>query len=179
MTPSPQTDPKKILEARAALLARQPSADDQATVVSEAAVVQLGRERLGIPAALLREIVPTPPVAQLPKLPAWLPGIVQLRGELLTVLDLRQWLGIRSTEPTPFLAIVQGSQGSIAIAVEEVLGFTEVREDALDEGHALGGDSGLTLGVTRDLTLLLNVEKILGDSRLLVSQGAAGRGRGK
>jgi purine-binding chemotaxis protein CheW len=57
----------------------------------------LGRDELALPIASVREIGYLPEVTPLPNIPSWIRGIVQIRGEILSVVDCRMLFGIKET----------------------------------------------------------------------------------
>lgn len=56
-------------------------------------VVRSGALRVGIPLEQAREILPTRSLTRLPGAPAWIAGLLNLRGRVLTVVDLDRRLG--------------------------------------------------------------------------------------
>ncbi len=71
-------------------------------------IVELGRQRFGLPSCELREIVPLPEVSAIPGLPPHVRGVLCLRDEVLTLIDLRMRLGMpsRKTECTDFTWLI-------------------------------------------------------------------------
>jgi len=58
---------------------------------------QVGRETYGVPITALHEIVRVPEVTAVPDAPDYIEGVINLRGRIVSVLDLRKRLG----EPKP------------------------------------------------------------------------------
>ena len=139
-------------------------------VVEQIAVLEVGAEQLGIPVSCLRELVACPPIARLPSLPAWIAGIVQIRGELLSAVDLASWLGIEAEREPGQLAVVEGPQGPVGLLAHRVLGFRELSEaDLAHEYSGAGGVSErLVSGMTADLVAILDVEQLVADDDLVV-----------
>jgi len=54
---------------------------------------QVGRETYGVPITSLHEIVRVPEVTAVPDAPAYMEGVINLRGRIVSVLDLRKCLG--------------------------------------------------------------------------------------
>jgi len=54
---------------------------------------QVGRETYGVPITSLHEIVRVPEVTAVPDAPAYMEGVINLRGRIVSVLDLRKRLG--------------------------------------------------------------------------------------
>lgn len=72
---------------------------------------QLGEQILGVDIMAIREIRAWSPATPLPNVPAFVRGVVNLRGVVLPVLDLRRRLGWGATEPTPRHVIIVVSVG--------------------------------------------------------------------
>lgn len=97
----------------------------------------------------VREIVRARAMARLPGAAPWVLGIMNVRGTLLTVVDLSVRLGAKSGSPPRFVMVAEGAGRRFGIAVESVQGVAEVAVDAvtpIDAAHASGGVVG---GVVR------------------------------
>ena len=86
---------------------------------------QLGDQILGVDIMAIREIRAWSPATPLPNVPAHVRGVVNLRGVVLPVLDLRHRLGWGMTEPTARHVIVvvrigEQLQGLIVDAVSDI-----------------------------------------------------------
>jgi purine-binding chemotaxis protein CheW len=60
---------------------------------------KVGRETYGVPITSLHEIVRVPEVTAVPDAPAYMEGVINLRGKIVSVLDLRKRLGEPAIEP--------------------------------------------------------------------------------
>lgn len=123
-------------------------------------VFQLGREEFGLQIESVQEIVRVPDqVVRIPEAPAWVEGVMNLRGVVLPVLDLRRKFGLPAGERTErqrilVCAIGGGRVGFIVDGVSEVrripksaiqaapavaAGNTRIVEDvaSLDQGRRL------------------------------------------
>jgi purine-binding chemotaxis protein CheW len=54
---------------------------------------RIGRETFGLPIAMVREIVRVPEITSVPKAPEYIEGVINLRGRIIPVVDLRKRLG--------------------------------------------------------------------------------------
>src|ERR1700734_2830495 len=61
---------------------------------------KVGRETYGVPLTSLREIVRVPEITVVPDAPDYVEGVINLRGKIVSVLDLRKRLGEISVAPT-------------------------------------------------------------------------------
>jgi purine-binding chemotaxis protein CheW len=83
--------------------------------------------QIGFPAAAVREIVRAVAIVSLPGAPEVVEGVINLHGQIVTVVDLRHRLALSSlpVEPEQFLVILQSSDRLIAVRVDDV-------EDVID-----------------------------------------------
>ena len=93
----------------------------------------------------VREIVRGRPLARLPGAPEWVRGIMNLRGTLLTVVDLSVRLGAAPDGMPRVVMVVEGAGKRFGIGVESVQGVAEVAEgslESLDAQRSAGGVVG-------------------------------------
>lgn len=174
---TPITDPdeiQRILEQRAAALARSDD-DDQVGETLTLVVIALGGERYGVPIASVREISAVDRVTALPATPPFWIGMVNMRGTLHAVLDLRRYLAIPGggDAATPQVMLVHGSGMTVGLRIDQVL---EVRDVPVAEIGPPLVDAGSTraevcTGLTTDLVAVLDVDALLADRSLVVNGG--------
>lgn len=176
---------EQIWMQRAVQMAQVESAGDngeQLTVV----LVRLGRELLGLEVEYVFDIRLIEAVTRVPRVPAWVLGVTNLRGRILSVIDLRAYLGLPAATETAaqdadggFLIVVQSDAMEIIFRVDEVPGVETlpIRRD-LSENllHHLRPEQIRTVvertdeeSASRHVTVL-DVQAILQDSHLLVHE---------
>jgi purine-binding chemotaxis protein CheW len=153
---------------------------DQAEVgeQSDYLVIGLGPERFGLPAAACREVLKLPRIVRVPRLPAHLPGIINLRGEIVAVTDLRPLLGLPLTEAAAGSRLVVIAAGALrtALLVERVEGMRAVAAATvatLAEGttHAAANlFSGKLDDAEGRFLLLLDPQRLLERPDMLIDQ---------
>lgn len=167
----------RVLEARAVALSRAPEVDDAGESV-ELVVLPAGRERYGVDIRRVQEIQTLRGLTPVPGAPACWAGVINLRGQLYPVLDLPRFLGLPGAGPAEPAAetargqvvLVRSGDHAVALRTAEV---AEVRRVPLAAilptlEDALGPRVHLFRGVTSDLVMVLDVDALLGDPRLLV-----------
>lgn len=140
-------------------------------------VVAFGQQRLGLPAATCREVLKLPRIVKVPRLPRHLPGIINLRGEIVAVTDLRPLLHLDAGEPTATFRLVVIADGTqkTALLVERVEGLCAVAEravEALAEGVSHEAVD-LFRGKVEDaagLLMLLDTKRLLARPELVIDQ---------
>jgi purine-binding chemotaxis protein CheW len=76
----------------------------------------------------VREVLPPPKVTLLPNVPTHVVGVYNLRGNIISLIDIQQILGLNSTgkKDTDMVLVVESSDFLISFVVEKVLDFVEV-----------------------------------------------------
>ncbi len=133
----------------------------------------LGRESYGIPVLKVREIIRMIDITPVPRMPAYVKGVINLRGKVMPVIDLRLRFSLAQaefTERTCTIVVqvnqpsgVQSLLGLIVDAVEEVAQVTaESIEPARDFGGNLNTDYIIAMArVMGGVMTLLDIDKIV------------------
>jgi purine-binding chemotaxis protein CheW len=162
-----------ILEERARRLAIQ--AATASTIQGEEILIfRLGDSGYSLPARLIREVQPFSSYTALPATPAYIVGLVNLRGRLLTVLDLRPLLGSPVVAPQPgaalLVVVANGVDiGLLADVVVEVCQSTD--ELAAIPVSTADHSVAWVCGVDRQLNLRIDPSLLLADPRLMINAG--------
>lgn len=129
---------------------------------------QLGDQVLGIDIMAIREIRAWSPATPLPNVPAHVRGVVNLRGVVLPVLDLRHRLGWGLTDPSARHVIIvvrvgEQLQGIIVDAVNDIVTVgLEAMQPLPDIGDAVAANflEGLAT-IDQRLILVLALERLV------------------
>ena len=133
---------------------------------------QLGDEGYCIPVLKVQEIVRMMDVTRVPRVPDFVLGVINLRGRIIPVLDLRVRLGIVQREITERSCIVvilpRGTSEAVSIGmvVDDVSDVLNIKEDQMESSRSLGSFRGddLVLGMAkigRKVLILLEVDRLL------------------
>jgi purine-binding chemotaxis protein CheW len=99
---------------------------------------------------LVREIVPARPATRLPGAPAWVCGLINLRGTLLTVVDLAERLGVASGGAGMRSVIVAEAGGRVfGIGVDDVRDVQAVADDAVEPVDVARAAGGIVSGLVK------------------------------
>lgn len=113
-------------------------------------VAKSAGQRLAIPLLSCREILTVRSVTRLPGAPSWVAGLVNVRGAVLTVLDLSARLGASSAGGPVVIVEVDGRRLGIRVdaveGVERAVGVEEAVDPARSAAGALKGLAVLPLG---------------------------------
>ena len=127
----------EIWARRAAQLAKAPT-DEEGGEQLDLVIVQLGAELYGLEAAYVFRIRPAEQMTQVPHVPDWVAGIANDRGNILSVFDLRRFLGLdeakRGAEENvaPYLVIVEATEMELALLTDAVLNVVALPLSALE-----------------------------------------------
>lgn len=91
----------------------------------------VGQARLAVSIESVAEIGDLPVVTRLPNLPSWLLGIINVRSEIISVMDLSLFLGwnVGETGRGRRMIILRGSDIKVSLRIDEVLGTYNRTED--------------------------------------------------
>lgn len=136
--------------------------------------LRIGRETYGIPIALVREIVRVPVITAVPNTQEYVEGVINLRGKIVSVMDLRKRFGESAVENNKKNRIVVvefecRTVGLIVNSASEVLKISS-SEIAPPSSVFIDGEVDYVTGVAKlgeRLIILLDLSKVLksGDSR--------------
>jgi purine-binding chemotaxis protein CheW len=105
-------------------------------------LVHMGARPCGIPCEHVVEIVPRVNLSQLPDAPAGVLGVINLRGRVVPVMDIRPRVaGAAAGTPPPYqhLVIVEAHGRQIGLAVDEVNDVLDVPRAAVERPGELAG----------------------------------------
>jgi purine-binding chemotaxis protein CheW len=138
-------------------------------VVLQLVSFQLGHEIFAIDILGVQEIIRMAEITPVPNAPHYVEGVVNLRGKVIPIINLRTRFGLSATEPTKDtrIVVVEVSHmilGFIVDSVEEVLRLPEGCIEPLPSTGRGGGEE-CHRGVGRvngDLVMLLDLELLFG-----------------
>lgn len=176
--PEPQAEVDRVLRRRAAELAAWQQQGDQASPTTQLVVFGLGQERWGIALRWVREVLATPPLRAIPGTPRWVRGVTLHRGNVLALVDLREFMGLPGSDaPTPWVVVLHGQGTEFGVVVQHLEGCLDV--DVGEIAQARSGDvlampstRVALLGVTADRLAVIDGARLLGHPDLVVDQAA-------
>ncbi|MDH5675061.1 MAG: chemotaxis protein CheW [Myxococcales bacterium] len=154
---------QQLLEARARSLAQRVARREPRRKEDfEVALFAVGAERFGLPVAALREVLALPPITALPLGCPWIAGVAQLRGVLVTVVDLGVWFDVPGRGRPTYLVSLEMAGRVLALSVDEVLGFRSVSNDELTAAEAgtAAASARPIRALTSDLLTILDPEAL-------------------
>ena len=165
---------ERILRARARALAKpleEPSARGEAL---DLCIFGLAGERYGVDAAHVVEVIQLPELVPVPCTPPVVLGVVNHRGRVLAVLDLRRLFDLAVHEPSKAsrAVIVEAAGMTFGVFSDAVEGM--VRVGAHEVGpppvSLTGVRQAFIRGVTREMVAVLDIEALIRDPRITVNE---------
>jgi purine-binding chemotaxis protein CheW len=143
---------------------------------------QVGRETYGVPITSLHEIVRVPEITAVPDAPDYLEGVINLRGKIVSVMDLRKRFGEKEVALTRRnrILVVEHSGRLAGLIVDSASEVLKIPADDVEAPPAVFQDGGLNcvtgLGKVKGrLVVLLDMSKLLAPGSLQVA--AAGEAK--
>jgi purine-binding chemotaxis protein CheW len=140
----------------------------------------LADEQYGLGLLKVREVVAMMDITAVPRVPDFIRGIINLRGQVIPVIDLRARFTMPAVESTPKTCIVVAYVGEIEVGlvVDHVLEVLELSEGQVEETPSLGADvdTGFILGIGKTddaITILLDIDKVLGRDAITMAHSVA------
>jgi len=152
--------------------------EKEAAVQQQFLTFLLAAEEYAINIQRVKEIIEYTAITKVPKVPQWIRGVINLRGNVVPVVDLAARFGIEESPvtKTSCIVIVEVEQdtertvmGVIADAVNQVIDLTpEDIEEPPTFGTRVRLEYLLGMGkLGKKFTLLLNVDRVLSTAELL------------
>jgi purine-binding chemotaxis protein CheW len=171
----------KILARRAEVLAEAPP--DQVTGETlKLLVFRLGNERYGIEVSNVHEIYPLEHLTRVPRTPAFAAGVFSARGRILSVIDLQAFFDLtavsKAAEHTKIIGVANNYLTSdpayleVGILADEVADVITIYKAEIEPSLAaqVGAYAEYTYGVTNEMLVVLNLNALLSDKRLIVQE---------
>ena len=138
---------------------------------------RIGRETFGLPIALVHEIVRPPEITNVPHAPEYVEGVMNLRGRIVPVIDLRRRFGETVVENKRknrvLVADVEGrAVGLVVDSASEVLKISDTQIEAPPNVFADPATNYVT-GVAKydgRLIILVDLKKILQTGELKIPE---------
>ena len=167
-------DAAQILLARARALARLPDDAPSAETMLDVLEFRLAQERYAIETRYVREVYPLKDLTPLPCTPLFVLGIVNVRGRILPVLDLKRFFELPEQGLTDLhrIILLEGNDLELGLLADATVGVRSIPVESLQPSlPTLTGIRGEYLkGVTAEHLVVLDVARILADPNIIVHE---------
>ena len=131
-------------------------------------VFRLAAEAYGLDIGLVREIIRPQAITHVPNTPGFVEGVINLRGTICPVVDLRKRLGVEVSEQTneSRIVIVDSSGEEVGVLVDAVIEVLSIADDSVEAASAavIAGGASFVEGVANlenRLIILVKLEAVL------------------
>jgi purine-binding chemotaxis protein CheW len=138
------------------------------TRIEQYCTFTIGGLHLGVPVQGVQEVIRYQELTRVPLAAAEVRGLINLRGQIVTAVDLRRKLGLgeRADEERPTNVVLRRDDGAVSLLVDEIGDVLEVSEDSWEPAPRTlkGGARDLISGVyklDKGLLLVLDADKAL------------------
>jgi purine-binding chemotaxis protein CheW len=142
--------------------------------VSEWVTFRLGDEKYGINVMMVREVLKNTEIAPVPGAPYHVLGIINLRGNVVTVVDTRTRFGLppHETDDATRIVILEREGQVVGMMVDSVAEVANLRESEIEFAPNVGNDDSARYiqGVSNqgdELLILIDLEKLFTAEELL------------
>ncbi|KPA14332.1 CheW-like protein domain protein [Candidatus Magnetomorum sp. HK-1] len=174
------SDINTILEQRARKLAELPKKDLDAEDIFHALTFKIGEERYAVDIQRVREVHPLSRLSRVPCTPDFVIGTVNIRGHIYSVIDIVRFMGLSSVslKESVYILLVRGENThdkeplETCIVSHNVPQVTRISPNKIQQpSTTISGDAQIYVrGVMDDMTIILDLSKILDDPRLVVDE---------
>jgi purine-binding chemotaxis protein CheW len=133
----------------------------------------LGTQSYGVRVEAVREINRMTDITPVPRMPAFVAGIMNLRGKIIPVVDLRLKFGMPHAAPTRLtcIVVIEAPQGPVGAIVDSVSDVIDLAPDAIEDASVLGEEPMLDyiLGIGKQsdrVIVLVDVARLLSKDNL-------------
>jgi purine-binding chemotaxis protein CheW len=132
----------------------------------------LDSEEYGLEILKVREIIGIMDITSIPQMPGYVKGVINLRGKVIPVIDLRLKFGLEAAEYTEQTCIVVVDVGSlVGIIVDTVQEVLDIDASQIDPPPPLGAsvDTTFIMGMGKvkdDVKILLDIDQVLRSEEL-------------
>jgi purine-binding chemotaxis protein CheW len=146
---------------------RNETVDDE---VLQWVTFKLNSETYGINVMQVQEVLRYSEIAPVPGAPTYVLGIINLRGNVVTVIDTRQRFGLEASDITDNtrIVIIEAEKQVIGILVDSVAEVVYLKASDIDEAPNVGNDDSARFiqGVSNregELLILVDLNQLLSD----------------
>jgi len=133
---------------------------------------RLDDEEYGVEILKVRELIGMMDITAVPRMPTYMKGVINLRGNVIPVIDLRLKFELKEIEHTDQTCIIVVNVGrEIGIIVDTVSEVLDITGDNIEPPPSMGGslDTTFILGMGKvgdDVKILLDIDKVLTGNEL-------------
>lgn len=137
-------------------------------------------EEYGVPILCVQEIIRYETLTRVPQSPEFIDGVLNLRGQVIPVMNLRTKFGLppRELDKSTRIIVVEVKKRVVGIVVDEVSEVLQISQDQIDPPPPMGTQVNANyisgMGKLEDhLVILLEIDKVLTQDEVAMMEGSA------
>ncbi len=145
----------------------------------------LKNENYGIPLGRVKEIIAMLPITEVPKTPDYIRGVINLRGKIIPIMDLRVKFGLEEKEYNDRTCIIVvdlstgESKRQTGLAVDSVAEVVDIKSAEIEEmsSNENNSEDEFIIGIGKvkeKVVMLLDIEKILSKEAVKIMEMEVG-----
>lgn len=174
----PAEETRRILHQRALVLAAELAATHPLDAGIDVLEFRLAHERFGIECSWVREVYPLETLTPVPCTPEFVLGIVNLRGEIVSVIDVRRFFELPEGGLSDLNKVIVLASGDMVfgIVADAILGVRRILLSELQPSlPTLTGIRDKYLkGIAPERMVILDAERLLSDEGIVVDEHVSG-----
>ncbi len=134
------------------------------TDVEEFLGISLEKELIGISLRKILTISKVLDIVKVPYTPSFVVGVINLRGEIIPILSLKQILNLSETQEPTRIVVLDSSHGKAGVLVDSIVGVVRVPQEKFEPNPLIGRYSVYVSHVAQTefgLMEILDVERIM------------------
>jgi len=164
----------KILGERAKELAQEAETSVALEDILEVVEFELAYEKYGIESKYVSEVYPMSDFSHLPCTPPFVMGIMNLRGTILSLIDIRKFFGlsVKGLSNLNRVLVVRTDDMEMGLLADFIMGVKVLKKEDIQPPLPTFSaiHSKYLKGVTKDPITILDIEKIFSDPSIIVNE---------
>jgi len=165
---------KRILKERAEFLSIEPEERIIEGTSLGIVIFRLSYETYAIESSFIQEVQPLKDFTYIPGVPAFILGIVNIRGRIISIVDLKKFFNLeeKGLGQLNLLIIIKNEKMELGILADDIIGISSVPLDSIKPvpSSISGIGKEYLRGVTKEHMIVLNAENILNDQKIIIDQ---------
>ncbi len=167
-----QEEKDRTLKTRAAALAKKEKKAHEGETYLEVVEFMLAHERYALELTYIREVHPLKDFTPLPGTPPFVLGIINFRGEIISIIDLKKIFELSDQGLTDLnrVIILNSGEMEFGILADTILGVNTIAAGTIQPTlpTLTGVKAEYLKGITGDRVVILDGEKLLSDPKMVV-----------
>ena len=164
----------KILKERDKIFSRELEAKEEKDEYVEVLEFLLAHEMYGVELKYVREVYPLKELTPIPEIPAFVLGVVNVRGQILSVIDIKKFFDLPEKGLTDLnrVIILHSDDMEFGILADSIIGVRNILLSELKTSlpTLTGIREEYLKGVTKEREIILDAGKLLSDKGIIVNE---------